>query len=468
MKYLLITIFAVLSWHHTFAQDQEHHDSNPNHARVASIYISEDLINEQLKAHAESGFIRELKMNLDPNSDQIFLRGKIQIPTEELRTVNLDPKYGTYNFQLTVKLETNKDGYLILEFPLSQTYFYPSSSHHPDRDRVIVPVQMLSLALASVRGYLSALSGDFSIFDRRAAKYESDMKELKTQIRKEKDPDQKEVLEMEIEGLKLQMASVPIERRRMEKLSKKISFILGFTGEKELNLNSEISGRSNALIFKLRISQFVPYLEGVELGGIRIHHNKKDGDGKDYLVVDIDSLLTTPLESKKTHDSHVEALKAAPALIVKLNQALFESAALNAIEKKNLESKIKDLDIQLREDGLHATGGWKSLLFTIPFDAIVDFETIAQDTFEIRVRQMDVAGLNFSFLTKYVLDAVKAKMQQTLNGICTFKYVGKNADKAEAVQVAIRPQNLIPAFPNLHLINVDVRDREFSLKLGKL
>src|SRR5437870_10900845 len=53
------------------------------------------------------------------------------------------------------------------------------------------------------------------------------------------------------------------------------SHILGFTGEKELDLNKELGARKNALIFKIKVSTFAPYLEGVDLGGVRIIHDKK-------------------------------------------------------------------------------------------------------------------------------------------------------------------------------------------------
>jgi hypothetical protein len=121
--------------------------------RVASMYISQDFINEQLAAHTKANvYIKEMKVVLDPTKNQMFLRGKIQVPLEEMRAVNLDPKLGLFRFQVTIRPETSKGGHLILEFPLAESFFYPDSSKDPEHERVVIPVQMLSIALASARG----------------------------------------------------------------------------------------------------------------------------------------------------------------------------------------------------------------------------------------------------------------------------------------------------------------------------
>jgi hypothetical protein len=35
------------------------------------------------------------------------------------------------------------------------------------------------------------------------------------------------------------------------------------------------------------------------------------------------------------------------------------------------------------------------------------------------------------------------------------------------LKVTVDPKALMPAFPNLHLVDVDVRDRNFLLKIGR-
>ena len=62
-------------------------------------------------------------MTLDSDNGTLYLRGTLQVPTEELRAVNLDPKLGSFKFQLSIKPETTPDGFLILEFPLDQDFF---------------------------------------------------------------------------------------------------------------------------------------------------------------------------------------------------------------------------------------------------------------------------------------------------------------------------------------------------------
>ena len=70
-----------------------------------------------------------------------------------------------------------------------------------------------------------------------------------------------------------------------------------------------------------------------------------------------------------------------------------------------------------------------SLFFSVPFDTIVDFVTTAPDVFEVRVREVEVAGMDFSFLTKFVLESMKKRLDQSIQGICTFDYVGEEKDQ---------------------------------------
>jgi hypothetical protein len=437
--------------------------------RVASLLLSQDFVNEQLQAHQKGEMLQAMSVELDADHDQIILRGVLHVPLEELRAINIDPRLGVFKFQLAIKLSTTKKGHLILEFPLNETYFYPADSKNPKQDRVIIPVQMLSLALASARGYLAAISGDFAGFDRRTDKLESLMKSLNHSIAAEKNADARDELKNQRESLRLQLEAVPVERKQLKNMSKEVSSILGFTGEKELNLNEELVARKNALVLKIKLSQLVPYLKGIELGGIRIVHDKKDGSGQNYLAIDINAELADSQTKLPTSpvSGNRPGMKTAPAIIVRLNQSLLESEEVISQEKAAVGANLRGFSIQLKEDGLHASGRWKSFLFfSIPFDTVVDFKTTGTDVFEVRVRKMDVAGLNVEFLSKYVLDSIHQRLDQSLKGICTFKDLGKSADDSRALQVTVDTKALVPAFPDLHLIDVDIRNQEFLLKMG--
>ena len=440
-----------------------------NADRVASIFVSQDFLNQQLSLHSKSELVKEMKLELDPAHGQIFLRGKIQVPVEELRAVNLDPKFGAFNFQVTLKPETTKNGHLILEFPLSETFFYPSISKDPTHERVIVPVQLLSLALASARGYMAALSGDFSGFDRRTEKLNALLASLNRSIALEKNKDAKEDLKNQREALRLQLAAVPLERKQLQAVSKEVEHILGFTGEKELNINDDLGARKNALILKIKLSQLTPYLEGVELGGVRILLDQKDGDGEKYLAIDVNSALESahPLVPVTHNPSNRAGMKTAPFLILRLNQSLFESQAVVEAEKKEMGSSLRDLNVELRDDGLHVSGKWRTFfLFSIPFDTAVDFVSTGLDRFEVRVRKMAVAGIDLEFLSKFVLESMKNRLDTALKGSCKFTYIGEEKDHSRALEVTVNPKTMIPAFPDLHLVGVDVRDHEFLLKIG--
>ena len=441
--------------------------------RVTSVYISQKFINDELRAHVKPGLLRDLNIELAPNSGDMFLRGIVQVPVEELRAVNLDPKLGAFRFQLTIRPEATKEGFLILEFPLNETYFYPVVSKDPARDRVVVPVQMLSLALASARGYFAALSGDFTNFDRKTAKIKALLKAVNLAIANEKNTDALEVMKTERESLKLQLAAIPIERKQLQAVSKEVEGLLGFTGEKEINLNDKFAARQNALIVKLDLGKITPYLKGVELGGIHMVHDKHDGPtGENYFSIDIDAVQSETASAEVQHQSSSspdddDGLEVPPSAIIRINQSLLESEMIVQAEKKAMGSKLKDLKIELREDGLHVSGKYHRFFFNIPFDTIVDLETTSLDTFEIRIRDIEIAGLDLEFLTGFVLESMQNRLDQSLHGICQFEYIGEHRDHSRALRVRMNPAKLMPAIPDIHLVDVDVRDKEFLFKVGK-
>ncbi len=436
--------------------------------RAASIYVSQDFINEQLALHAKSDMLQRLSVTLDPEQGQAYLHGVLHVPTEEIRAINLDPKLVDFRFQVALRMSSTRAGHLILQFPLNETYLYPINSTNQLRDRVIVPVQMLSLALASARGYLAALSGDFEGFDRRTERLKALIRDLNHKIAREKNQDAQDDLKTRRDSLRIQLEAVPIERKQLKNLSKELQSILSFTGQKELNLNQDLGAFSNALVFKIKLSQLTPYLKGVELGGLRLLHDKKDGNGENYLAIDLNANLSGPVPaSVGAPVSPRPAMKAAPSLVVRLNQSLFESEAVMNAEKKEMGSNLRDFSIQLRDDGVHVSGKWHKFFITVPFDTVVDFVSTGLDVFEARVREVNIAGIDFEFLSQFVLESLKRRLDQSLKGICKFDNLGMEDGGATALRVTVDPQALVPAFPSLHLVDVDVREHELLLKVGR-
>jgi hypothetical protein len=435
--------------------------------RVMSVYIAQSFINDQIHLHSTADMVQDLKLELDPEHGHMFLHGIINVPTEELRAINLEPKLGRFRFQVAIKMSTSSHGHLIIEFPLNETYFYPADSKDP-HDRVVIPTQMLSLALASARGYLAALSGDFKGFNRRSEKIQALVKSLDRSISTEKNADAKEELKTQRDGLKVQLEAIPIERKQLEAVSKEVASVLGFTGEKELE--SDFAARKNALILKIRLEQLTPFLTGVDLGGIRIIHDKKDGSGENYLAIDVVSqLIDGATSSDRTiKPSNRPGAKIAPSIMLRLNQSLLESQAVVSQEKQKMSSKLKDFDIQLRDDGMHVSGSYHALLFNVPFDTLVDFASTGPDVFEAHVRDIQVAGMDMKFLRKFVLESIQKRLETSLKGMCSFKTIGDEKDDSLALEVTVDTKALAPSFPNLHLVAVDVREKEFIMKLGPL
>jgi hypothetical protein len=438
--------------------------------RIASVFISQDFINEILSKKAKSEMFKDVAVELDPTRGRIFLRGIVNVPIEELRAINLDKGMGTFRFQVAIQPKTTRKGHLILIFPLDETFFYPADSTDPAHDRVIVPVQLLSVALASARGYLAALSGDFSGFDRRTRQLRGQIAELDREIPETKDAEAREDLKNERESLALQFQAIPIERKQMQALAKTFEKMVGFAGEKEISLNDELASRKNALVLRIPLSQLAPYLVGVELGGVRILHDAKDGAGENFLAVDVDAQLAARVPPPAVSTATARAAeKAAPSVVIRLNQALFESTEVVGAEQEDLGPKIRSFGLRFHEDGLHAHGEWKSpFLVHVPFQTTVDFVWISPDVFELRVERMKVAGVDVKSVSGIILESLKKRLDKSLKGSCAFEYVGKESDGSRALRVTVNMPGLLPAFPDLRLTGIVTRENELLLKAGRL
>lgn len=435
--------------------------------RIANIYVSENFINEQIKTFsAKSQLFSDLKLNLDAKTDRLYLSGTFQIPLEEMQTIAMDRSLGKFKFQVAIRPRSEKNGFLRLEFPLEETYFHLANSKNPKRDRVVIPVQLLSLALASTRGYLSALSGDFKMFDRKTAKFEALLRGVNRTLAAEKNPDVQADLKLQKKSLSLQLEAIPIERAQFERTSKSLNNILSLLGQKEVNLNDEVVAEDNSLTLKIRLGEILPYLKDIELAGIRISHDPVAEE--DYFVVGVNSALEViPPKQERKKRKPREKMPIPPSMVVRINQAVFNSKAVMSAQKEKMGSaNIEDFDVSLQEDGVHITGKWKKYFFSVPFDAVVDFVTTAPDVFEVRLRKLNAKGLDIKFLTKYALESIKDRLDQTLVGICKFEYTGKDQEDNYVLKVTVTPKNLVPAFPDLHLVGVDVANREFLLQVG--
>jgi hypothetical protein len=405
--------------------------------RIASLFLSQDLINEALAKHAKSDMVQDLRVELDPQGGRVFLRGLLNLPVEEMKAVNLDPSLGSFRFQIAIQPKSTRKGHLILTFPLDETFFTPAKSTTPEQDRVIVPVQLLSVALSSVRGYLAAMSGDFSGFDRRTKKLEAQIAALDRALQGETNADARDALTTERDSLKLQLQAVPLERKQLMMVAKQYDSMLGFTGEKELNLNDELLAHKNSLVLRLKLGQFVPYLQGIELGGVRILRDAKDGAGMNFLALDFNAQLAVREEPRISTPVARAPEKVAPSIVIRLNQSLFESTAVLAAEGEDLGPNIRRFSLRLSEDGLMAKGRWRGPLgIEIPFETVLDPVWVADDAFELRLRDIRVAGIDLEVLAGLVLEAAKKRLDASLKGVCTFSDVGKSALRARPARPA--------------------------------
>lgn len=435
-------------------------------SRVANIFISEQFINEQLAGHlAKSDLVKNLRLKLDPKTSKMFLHGDFQLPLDDLRAVGIERNLAAFKFQLSIMPRISPRKNLVLEFPISETYFYQANSKNPKKDRVVIPVQLLSLGLAATRGYLAALSGDFSTFDRKAAKLKALLRGVKQTLATEKNPDAVEVLTHERKSLELQIASTELERANFARTAKTLNTIFAFSGE--TNLNNEIRARGNVVMLKLKLGKLVPYLKDIELGDIRIGNNNPDNSGENFLIFGINTMVTdAPPKTKKTPRKPIH-YDVPPSLMIRLNQDLFTSKMILEKEKEKIGNNIKDFKIKFKNGGIHISGKVKKFFMEIPFEGLVDFVSTGPDVFEVRLRELEIMKLDLKFLTPIALAAVESRFRKALKGIGTYKYLG-NQDHSRVLQITIDPKKLIPALPDFHLVGVDVRDRNFMLKIGRV
>jgi hypothetical protein len=437
--------------------------------RIASFFLSEDFINQLLKEHLKANILQDVSIALDPASNQIMARGLLKIPTDELKALNAEQGIGDFRFQLAIQLKTTKRGHLIIIFPLDQTFFYPASSKDPQQDRVVIPVQLFSLALASARGSLAVMSGDFSGFDKKTQQLKQQIADIDHSLTLTKDPNDRDELQVNRKAAENQLEAIPLERKQAEKMAEKMSGFLKFVGEKEINLNEELAVHRNALILRIQLGQLAPYLEGIELGGVRLLKDEKDGSGENFLAVDINASLMSGYSTENgPHTTRPKTIERPPDIVIRLNQALFESRALVDTEQKDMDKHLKDFSIEFKEDGLHADGKWhEPLIPSIPFSSIIDFTWVSSNVFDIRVREIKILHVDIKLLTHLVLDAAKNRLDKALKGACTFQYIGEEKDHSEAIRATINFATLLPAFPKLALTGIVVKDKELLLKAGQ-
>ena len=437
-------------------------------SKIGSIFISEAFINEQLQGHlAKSDLVSNLHLKLNPESSKMYLQGDFILPLDDIRAIGIEKDLAKFKFQLSIHptISTNRD--LVLEFPLSETWFYQANSKNPKKDRVVIPVQLLSLGLAATRGYLAALSGDFSTFERKIAKYRALLKVANKSIASETNKDALDVLKSGKRSLELQIASTELERENFARTAKSLNTIFAFSTEKDFNLNNQIYAKGNTVMLKLHLSKLVPYLKDIELGEIRVGNNNPDNSGENFLVFDINTLGTeAPVAVRKIARKPIN-YKIPPSLMIRLNQDLFTSKMILEKEKASLGSNMKDFKIRFKAGGIQVSGKVRKFFWDIPFEGLVDFISTGPDVFEVRLRQLEVMKVDLKILTPLVLRAVKGRLQKALKGIAKYKYLG-DKDHSRVLQVTINPEKLIPAFPDFHLTDVEVRDRNFMLKIGRV
>jgi hypothetical protein len=290
------------------------------------------------------------------------------------------------------------------------------------------------------------------------------MAQLDRQIAVAHDPDDKAALQNDRKSLELQLQAIPVERKQGEKIAKKVQGFLGFVGEKEINLNDQLVARKNALILRVQLGNLVPYLDGIELGGIRLLKDERDGSGMNFMAIDVNASLIKGVAapSATTHPKGPAVAQRPPDIVIRLNQAILESQALLDAEKGEADSHVRNLSLDLEEDGIHINGDWYLTIIPIPFTTTLQLVWTTPNVFEIRVSEIKVVHLDIKPIARVVLELFKKRLDRTLRGVCTFEYVGEEKNGTLAVRATTDMAHLLPAFPKLALTGVSTKELIFK------
>jgi hypothetical protein len=152
-----------------------------------------------------------------------------------------------------------------------------------------------------------------------------------------------------------------------------------------------------------------------------------------------------------------------PDVAVRIDQALFETPAVVDAQRRALEDKVRGFKLELKDDGLHASGKYRiPVLPDAGFEAVAAFAWTGPNVFEVRVRKLTVYG--FINATRQVLDAIEKALGETLQNVCRFRQLGEGPDGSRALEVTVDMRALLPALPGLYLSGIKTRDKVLILK----
>jgi hypothetical protein len=313
---------------------------------------------------------------------------------------------------------------------------------------------------------LSALSGDFTGFDVKNRKFKALLNGIKRNLKIETNKEAIEVLKDEKRSLELQIEANNLQRQQFERTSQSLANIMGLVGDKGFNLNEKVKSYENKILLKLKLDSFVPYLADIAIGGVRVKHKDKDGEGEDYFAIDLQT-KTKKFKAQKSKEflQPKRQLEVPPSILIRLNQELFLSESIAAAKKEKMGDSIKDFKMVFEDDGLHLKGKYWKWFFLIPFDVQVNFLSTNPDEFEVRVGKLNAFGLNLKLMSRMALNSVKSTFETMFDGV--FKFTMDEKHKGQVLKVNVDSAKLIPAFPNLHLMDITVLEGSFLLRLGR-
>lgn len=151
-----------------------------------------------------------------------------------------------------------------------------------------------------------------------------------------------------------------------------------------------------------------------------------------------------------------------PDVAIRIDQALLETQAVRDAEREAVAGKLKELQLGIKDDGLHIKAKYPILIIgSIDFEAVVTFVWVAPNVFEARLHQIKVFSVD---LTRMVLSSVQADLSEALKGVCSFQRLGAAPDGSQVLRVTTDMKAMLPALPALQLSGITTRDKVLILK----
>jgi len=258
---------------------------------IMTVAFSERFVNDFLQRYVDDDTpLRRLSVTFVPARDAVELTGTVALSDDVVERNHLPPAIATFNFRSTIKIWVTEKGHLAFTFPQADTVVWPGNVKAPTAAHSVrLPVEFLSVALANVRSYLSALSGDFEPLRRGEKALQDDIAERRRRLAGAA-ADERAAAELDLRAAELRLEQATLKRRRLELSAQRREKLVNFLAEREYDLGEHVTANHGTLLIGLQLDAMFPFLEGVRMGTIFVDDG---GNGERYLTISVNAAVSS-------------------------------------------------------------------------------------------------------------------------------------------------------------------------------